>query len=396
MTLSHRIAIDPTQAQRRYFERAAGTARFVFNWALAEWNAQYEAGGKPKASEIKRYFNSVKYERFPWLREIHRDAHSQPFANLHKAFRGFFSGKSKRPKFKKKGKCRDSFYVACDKLRVSGTDARLPVIGTVRLAEELRFVGKIQSATISREADRWFISISVEMSDAAIPTPAGDPVGVDLGLTAFATFSTGEKVDAPKPLKRAQRKLRRFGRWHSRKQAGSKNRTKATMKLARQYARIKNVRQDFIHKLTTRLAKTHSEICIEDLNVKGMVKNHNLALHIGDAAWGEARRQLEYKTVMYGSALSVRDRFFPSSKTCSACGFVNRSLKLKDRQWTCSDCGSRHDRDTNAAINLIKPTTAGYAGSNAHGDRSSGAWMAPRETTVGEVGTNREALTCVH
>ena len=365
--LSHRIQLDPTVKQQRYFAQAAGTSRLVWNWGVAEWIAQYELGGKPKASELKRYFNSIKYARFPWMKDIHRDAHSQPFTAIGRAFANFFSGRAEYPKFKKKGRCRDCFYVANDKLRLDGTTVRIPVIGMVRMRESLRFAGIVQSATVSREADRWFIAIMVEMADPILPSPIGEPIGIDLGLATFATLSTGEKIVAPKPLKWALRKLRRLGRWHSRKQLKSHNRAKAAMRLAKQHRRIKNVRMDFLHKLSTRLAKQHQQLFIEDLNVAGMVKNHNLSRHIADASWSEFRRQLEYKTTLYGSTVTVCSQWFASSKTCSACGWKLDSLPLSQRVWLCPKCEAVHDRDVNAAVNLIQ-NTEGYSGIDACGE----------------------------
>ena len=391
MILAHRIELDPTVKQREYFTQAASCSRFVYNWALNEWNAQHEIGGKPKATELKRYFNSIYKEQFPWMVSLHRDAHSQPFANLQSAFRNYFDaikkgGKAQRPTFKKKDKARDAFYVANDKLAVAGKSVRLPVIGAVRLREELRFSGKIMSATVSRTADRWFISIMVEMAHAAPDMPAGDSIGVDLGLTTFATLSTGEKIDAPKPLKRAQRKLRRLDRWLSRKKLKSANRHKAAMKLARQHRKVANVRADFLHKLTTRLAKGHPEICIEDLNVSGMSKNHTLAGAISDASWGEFRRQLAYKTALYGSRLTVCDRWFPSSKLCSVCGDKTDWMPLSMREWACRGCGTIHDRDVNAAVNL-KQNRAGSVQIYACGDCGAGLLATASETMVAEAGT---------
>lgn len=405
MTRAHRIQLDPTEAQKRYFAQAAGTARFVYNWALAEWNEQYRMGGRPSAKELKRYFNSVKYLKFPWLRDMHRDSHGQPFSNLQAAWARHFESLKKlkrgeikkshiveRPRFKKKGKSRDCFYVANDKLSVDGRIVKLPVIGQVRLTEDLRFVGKIQSATVSREADRWFVSIAVDAVPEAVIAPTGGPVGVDLGIKTFATLSTGEKVAGPKALRRALRRLRRLGRAHSRKQIKSANRRKAAMKLAKQHRRIKNVRQDFLHKFTTRLARTHSEICIEDLNVRGMLQNQKLALHISDAAWAEARRQLEYKTVLYGSKLTVRDRFYPSSKLCSKCGAKNHLLRLSDREWFCDSCGALHDRDNNAANNLLNPIPLAKREITPLEIAALASGIAGSETAVSERGT----LPCAH
>ena len=353
MILAHRIQLDPTVAQACYFVRACGTARFVWNQALAEWNRLYAAGEKPSGGKLKIAFNATKYERHPWLADIHRDAHSQPFANLQKAFVSFFKKKARRPTFKKKGKARDSFYVANDKFEASGFMVRLPVVGEVRLTEQLRFVGKLMSATVSRECNRWFISISVDVNQPVPVAPAGEAVGVDLGLTTFATLSTGEKVKAPKPLRAAQRRLCRAQRWHSRKKKGSHNRAKSSMRLAKLHRRVKNVRNDFIHKFTTDLAKTHSRVGIEDLNVKGMLGNHCLARTISDVAWSETRRQLVYKAQLYGSEVVVFDRFYPSSKACSHCGCIAEKMPLSVREWTCAECGTVHDRDVNAALNLV-------------------------------------------
>ena len=385
MTLTHRIQLDPTVKQRQYFAQAAGTARFVWNHALAAWNAQYEAGGKPKASVLKVQFNASKYERYPWMTGIHRDAHSQPFAALSNAFRNFFEGRSAHPKFKKKGKCRDVFYVANDKLRIDGRRVRLPIIGWVRVTEALRFAGKIQRATVSREADRWFIAITVHMPDAwTTVAPTGEPIGIDLGLTTFATLSTGEKIEAPKPLAQYLRKLKRLGRWHSRKQLKSRNRSKASMRLAKCHRRIRNIRQDLLHKLSTDLAKNHSEIGIEDLNVRGMLANHKLARRISDASWSEFVRQLTYKADLYGSKIVTAGRFFASSKTCSVCGTKADKMPLSVRTWTCTECGSVHDRDINAAINL-KPNTAGSCGNQR-------LWRGGAVMPLAEAGT----LPCAH
>jgi putative transposase len=384
MTLSHRIQLDPTAKQAIYFAKACGTARLVWNFALAEWNQQYAIGGKPKASEIKRYFNSIKYERFPWLKDVHRDAHSQPFANLQEAFGKFFKKTAKYPRFKKKGKSRDSFYIANDKFKVNGRRITLPVVGSVRLTERLRFEGKIQSAVVSRDADRWFVSITVEMPDLTLKILTGEPIGVDLGLTTFATISDGRKIVAPKPLAASLKRLRRLSEQHSHKRLGSNNRKKATLRLSRLHWRIRNIRNDFLHKLSTRLCKNHAEVCIEDLNVKGMVKNRHLSKAISDAGWRDFRSMLNYKCPLYGSTLTVRDRFFASSKLCSVCGYKLESLPLSVRTWTCLGCHTVHDRDDNASKNLVRPNTEGYSGINASGQEGSDLSVMTGETGLDE------------
>ncbi len=345
MTLAHKIALDPTDA------KAAGCARFTWNLALAEWNRRHEAGEKPKAAEIKADFNAFKYEAFPWMNEIHRDCHAQPFANLQKAFVGFFKKIGAHPKFHKKGR-KDSFYIANDKLSVEVGRIRIPVIGWVRLREELRYCGKIESATVSRTADRWFVSIQVDVGDCKKARTGDDAVGVDLGITSAITVSTGEKIDGPKPLKKELRRLRRIQRKASRHVKGSKNQKKTYRKVARIHVRVANIRKDFWHKVTTRLCRENQAIAIEDLNVRGMLKNRKLSRALDDVAIGMMRPMLEYKSKIYGNQIVVVDRWFPSSKTCSACGCVKESLKLKERTFECESCDVILDRDVNAAINL--------------------------------------------
>ena len=387
MILAHRIALDPTEKQKEYFRQACGTARFVWNWALEEWNYRYDLGANTDACEIKRYFNSFKYEAFPWLKNIHRDAHAQPFAALGKAWKAYFNGEVEgRPQFKKKGKCRDCFYVACDKFSSSGKTVRLPVLGQVKLREPLRFTGKIQSATVSREADRWFIAMAVEIPQREVHPPSGEALGIDLGLTTFAVLSNGRKVEAPKPLGRGLARLRRLSRAHSRKRRGSHHRQKAALRLARCHRRIANMRRDFLHKFTTKISKNHAEIFVENLNVKGMVQNRHLSRAIHDVGWSELRRQLEYKSLLNGSVLTVRDPFYASSKTCSECGYVMEVLPLSVREWTCPACQTTHDRDVNAAINL-KQNTVGYTGINAWGQEGSGLAGTASETGLVEPGT---------
>lgn len=383
MILSHKIAIDPTKKQRQYFIQACGTARFVYNHALEEWNKQSENGIKPNAREIKKQFNAIKYQQYPWLKDIHRDAHSQPFANLQKAFQSFAKGTSEEPTFHKKGK-RDSFYLANDVFLIKGKKARLPKIGWIKLREELRFKGKIMSGTVSREADRWFLSVSVDMGEYKKQRTSDNIVGIDLGISSLATLSTGEKIEGSKPLKRALKKLRRLSRQHSKKKKGSNNRKKSVMKLSRLHARIKHIRQDSLHKLTTRICRENQAVVIEDLAVKNMVKNRKLSRAISDMGWGTFRRQLEYKSLIYDSLLIIADRWFPSSKMCSRCGCIKKDLKLSDRIFKCDNCGLEIDRDENSAINLH---TLGLREIYACGNGSSGLVAIPSETAVDEAGT---------
>jgi putative transposase len=221
------------------------------------------------------------------------------------------------------------------------------------MRETLRFAGRIVSATVARVANQWYASITVETSD--LPSPPAErqgTVGVDLGVKALATLSTGEKFEGSKALRTLLIRLRRLSRAVSRKIKESRNRAKAKLKLAKLYGRIANIRRDNLHQLSTSITRRFHTIGIEDLNVKGMLRNRHLARSIADMGFYELRRQLEYKAAWRGGRVVVADRWFPSSKLCSGCGYRLEALGLDIRHWTCPCCGSSHDRDVNAAINL--------------------------------------------
>jgi putative transposase len=361
MIFAHKIALDLTDAQETYCRQAVGTARFCFNWGLAHWHMQYRNGEKPTTDNLKKEWNALKYERYPWLADIHRDAHAQPFTHLNTAFQRFFQNVKDRkagkttikvgyPTFKKKG-VHDSFYIANDKVQVQGKRVRIPKLGWVRMREALRFTGKLMSAVVSRTADRWYVSLSVQV-DACPPceNQAGR-VGVDLGVKHLATLSTREKIDGPKPLKGALRKLRRLTRELARRVKFSANWHKTKARLARLHARIAAIRADALHKLTTRLTQTYAEIVIEDLHVKGMGQNRKLARAISDMGLGTFRRMLTYKAEAYGCEVTLADRWFPSTRLC-VCGVINETITLADRVFVCGDCGYTEDRDLHAAKNL--------------------------------------------
>ena len=363
MIISHKIRLDPNNKQATYLAKAAGTARFAYNWALAEWQTQYAAwkddNSQPKPNQmgLRRQLNAIKRDQFPWMLEVTKNAPQMAIIQLGQAFNNFFAGRAQYPQFKKKGKSRDSFSLTNDQFAIDASRIRIPNLGLVRMRETLRFSGKILSATISRTADQWFASITVDTTSNHLP-PAENQgaVGVDLGVSALATLSTGEKVIGAKPHKALLSRLKRLSRSLSRKIKGSANRHKAKQKLATLHARIANIRQDSLHQLTTNLTRRFHTIGIEDLNVSGMVKNRYLSRAISDMGFFEFRRQLEYKAGMRGAVVVVADRFFASSKTCSApgCGHKVDKLPLSIREWTCPVCGAIHDRDINAANNLEK------------------------------------------
>lgn len=376
MLIAHKICLDPNNVQATYFARAAGTARFAYNWALAEWQRQYEACKadpalpKPSETALRRQLNSIKREQFPWMLEVTKNAPQLAIIQLGAAFRNFFAGRAKYPKFRKKGH-HDRFSLTNDQFSIDGSRIRIPNLGWVRMRETLRFTGKIMSATVSRVADRWFVSITVDTTERPhLPQTENElqdenqvksefrrsqnqgAVGVDLGVSTLATLSTGETIAGPKAHKALLHRLRRLSRGLSRKVKGSENHRKAKMRLARLHARIGSIRNDGLHQLTTDLTRRFHTIGIEDLNVKGMVKNRHLSRAVSDMGFFEFRRQLEYKAARRGGMIIVADRWYPSSKTCSDCGHKLEALPLSVREWTCPDCGVIHDRDLNAAINL--------------------------------------------
>jgi putative transposase len=391
MLISHKIALDPNNVQASYFARTAGVARFAYNWALSEWTRQYEActadPSLPRPSQIalRRQLNAIKRAQFPWMLEVTKNAPQMAIIQLGAAFNNFIAGRTNYPKFKKKG-VHDRFTLTNDKFRIDGSRIRIPHLGWVRMREALRFAGKIMSATVSRVADRWFVSITVDTPDLPLPKAENKPqdenqvtgelhqgvVGVDLGVSALATLSTGEPpILGPKPLKVLLGRLRRLSRRLSRKAKGSANRKKARVKLARLYVRISNIRKDSLHQLTTGLTQRFHTIGIEDLNVSGMLKNRYLSRAVSDMGFFEFRRQLEYKAAQRGCIVVVADRWYPSSKMCSDCGHELETLPLLMRQWTCLACGAAHDRDVNAAINLKNLAVSSTV--SACGEESTGS-----------------------
>jgi putative transposase len=239
----------------------------------------------------------------------------------------------------------------------------------------LRFAGRVVGATVSRTAHAWFVALLVETDDTPARSESQAAVGVDVGLKTLATLSDGSKVDGPRALGFLLPRLKRLSRAHSRKVKGSANRRKSAQALARLHWRITNVRSDALHQLSHRLTQDFGWIAIEDLNVKGMMANGRLARRLADASFGELRRQLTYKAQQRGVHLAVVDRWYPSSKTCSGCKTVNEALKLGDRVWVCTACGEIHDRDINAAKNILAEsigTSAPGAGASACGEVGSG------------------------
>ena len=358
MLVAHRIRLDPNKAQAAYFARAAGTARFAYNWGLEQWQMQYEAWKadptqpRPNEAALRRQLNAIKRSDFPWMLEVTKNAPQMAIMQLGRAFENFFAKRTAFPAFRRKGQ-HDRFTLSNDQFLVEDKRIRIPKLGWVRMREVVRFAGHILSACISRVAGHWYASVTVDALHGFIP-PAENQgaVGIDLGITALATLSTGEKILGPKALRTLLGRLRHQSRSVSRKVKGSRNRAKVRLKLGKLHARIASIRGDSLHKLSTNITRRFQTIGIEDLNVKGMITNSRLARAIADMGFHELRRQLEYKSAWRGGQVVVADRWYPSSKLCSCCGYRLEALDLGTRQWTCAGCGTQHDRDVNAAINL--------------------------------------------
>ena len=389
---SFKYELKPNNKQVGLLIKSCGVARFAWNWGLARRIELY------KTKEGKeRYTNSYKQDKelcrlkktdYIWLYDVSKWITQFALQDLDQAYKNMIrriknhAKKIGKPHFKKKG-IHDSFRIANDNFKqktqlmeVNEKSIKLPKLGFIRTKELTnKLKGRILNATVSREADRWYCSLCVEV-DRPTPQPIqGEIVGIDLGIKCFATISNGKEISeihSPKPLRKHIIKVKRLHRQLSRKQKDSQNHKKAQLRLARLYLRIKNTRKDFLVKETTKLAKTKSVIVIEDLNIGGMLKNHHLARSIGDEGWYEFRRMLEYKTQWYGSKLVVIPMFEPSSKRCNNCGEINHNLKLSDRTWICLKCGAVNERDPNSAHNIRDKgleilTTESSSGSNACG-----------------------------
>jgi len=346
---SHKIRLSPNNKQSTYFAKACGISRLAYNWGLAEWKSQYESGGKPSVYGIKKKFNAIKKDQFPFVYEVTKCSPEQSFFDLDTAFKRFFKKQSSFPNFKKKG-VKDSFYISGDKFSVAGCYVKIPKLGRVKMTEHLRYSGKIVSATVSRKADWWFISITVKVDEAEVKgeNQAFNPVGIDFGVSKFATLSDGVVFENPRVSKKFSQRLRMLNKSLSRKTKGSNNWNKAKVKLQRLHVRIGDYRLDALHKFSRKIADAYSDVCLEDLNVSGMVRNHKLAKAIQDVSFYEAKRQLSYKC----NAIHEIDRWFPSTKTCGDCGTIH-DMKLSDRVMKCT-CGLELDRDLNAAQNILR------------------------------------------
>jgi putative transposase len=314
MFLSHKIQLCPTKAQEAYFRKAAGTARFAYNWALTEWQRRYSQGEKTSAYVLNKHFNAIKAQEFPWMRELSYYVAKQAILNAGKAYKNFFKKQNKFPRFHKKGK-NDSFSIddGCGKKRpnaviVKGRRVLVPVLGWVKMTQELRFSGIIKTGVISRTADKWFVSLTVEVDEShhhADSPKYKKPVVVVSNENTLATLSTGEVFEGAHALEKSLKKLKRLDRALSRKTRGSQNYKKHAMKRARLYAKISNQRKDYLHKTSTEIIRSCQEIIIEKKPIKKLLYDHTRSRKLSDQGVYTFQSQLTYKSALYGRNLHV-------------------------------------------------------------------------------------------
>ncbi len=369
MRKAFKFRLYPNEEQQAALAVQFGHARFVYNRFLQKRRDHYQTTGEGLCyqdttellTELKRSADNE------WLGDADSQVLQQSLKDLDRAFRNFFEGRSRYPRFKSRRAKQAIRYPQRVKVNFETKRTYLPKVGWVKTVFHRPLEGKLKNVTASRtKGGRYYASFQVEV-DILEPVSCGEMVGIDLGLKHFAVSSDGRKIANPRNLIQAERRLRRLQRKLSRKQKGSQGWEKLHLKVARQHEKVANRRADFQHKLSRSLVDEYGYLAIEDLHIKGMVKNHCLAKHISDAGWGQFVRILAYKGAWYGCQVKSSDRWYPSSKICSVCGTEMVSMPLQVRAWQCPICGVYHDRDQNAAINTLLHTTVGTTGSHAGG-----------------------------
>ncbi len=357
ITRGYKYRIYPNAAQASCINRTLGCCRFVYNHFLAlrrdEWNVNHVS---IRYEDTSRLLTEMKRrEETSWLKEVDAVALQQSLRTLDKAFQNFFQKFARYPRFKSKRRHQQSYRTMSKSgIRVEGNHVKIPKLGNVRIAKSRTFEGRILNATITRTASgKYFVSLCVEEDASFAPCGTGK-IGIDVGLKEFFTDSNGRTVSPQHILHKHQRKLAREQRRLARKMPRSRNHDKQRIRVARVHEHIKNIRKDFLQKLTTRLVDENQVIAVEHLQVKNMLRNHHLARAISDASWSEFFRILRYKAAWRGASVLQIDAFYPSSQTCSYCGHRNLIMKdLSVREWICPTCGTHHDRDENAAKNIL-------------------------------------------
>lgn len=354
---AYRFRFYPTPEQEMILAKTFGCARFAYNHMLRlRTDAWFKEQKRVGYHETSAALTALKKQpEYAWLNEVSSVPVQQALRHLQTAFTNFFAKRARYPQFKRKGGPQSAEYTT-SAFKWDGRSLKLAKMDeplAIRWSRQIPKAAKVTTVTVSKDAaGRYFVSLLCDDTVAAKPASNGK-VGIDLGLTHFAILSTGEKIAAPNTFRKYEAKLAKLQRRLAKRQKGSKNRAKARLKVARLHAKIADARRDFLHKLSTRLINENQVIAVESLSVSNMQKNRCLSKSISDAGWSEFVRQLEYKARWYGRELIGIDRWYPSSKRCSDCGYTMPKMPLSVREWVCPECGSIHDRDINAARNVL-------------------------------------------
>ena len=351
---THKLRLDPNNKQSNYLAQCLGNPRVIYNWGIDQIKEMIANEEKIiNCKELQKRFREIRDDKFPYMKNVSSRIQYKPLDNLYMAMARFRQKISEFPTYKKRGQ-QDSCYFPGERVAVDGEKIKIPMLGWVKMYEELRFDGKIVSVTISRRAGRWFASVLVDVPEDKLqlfPITKG-VIGLDFGIHDTVVDSNGVKFNMPDQFKEFDKRIKFAHKSLSRKKKGSKNWIKQVKKLQVLYYKRDCIKMDFLHKLTTMYTKDYDIIVIENLNVSGMMKNKNLAKSVQEASFRTTRTMFEYKTKWNGKTLIVADRWFASSRLCCVCGTKNTELKLSDREWICPVCKTKHDRDINAAINL--------------------------------------------